>query len=301
MAARLIFLGGKGGVGKSTISALLSLAYARAGKRVLLVSFDPAHNQRDIFQRDLGDSPVECFPGLRIVEPDPKAWTEKYLRDIEKQMRSAYRYLTAINIDKYFGVIRYSPGLDEFAMSLMFRTILRDIADTDILVFDMPPTALALRFFAAPSLSAVWAERLIELRKTILDRKQMITRVTLGKTEVESDRVLRHLEHEVERYHEQQALLCSERSSIIVVMNTDAPSIREAKRIFGELQELGMTPRHVILNHRVPDNGNRTLPDDITVALSIPFSPTPLLGVEALNDWLDTHADSLPLDRVESG
>ena len=171
MAPRLLFFIGKGGVGKSTLASLHALAYARREKNVLLVSLDPAHNLGDIFQRELGDTPMECAKDLRVFEPDIRKWSERYLRDIEEQLRASYRYLTALNIDKYFKVLRHSPGLDEYAMSLIFRTVIKDHSDSNVIIFDMPPTALSMRFFAAPSISAIWSEELLALRHSILERK----------------------------------------------------------------------------------------------------------------------------------
>ena len=56
---RVIFFGGKGGVGKTTCSAAFALAASERGKRVLLVSADPAHSTSDIFQQPIGGDPKQ--------------------------------------------------------------------------------------------------------------------------------------------------------------------------------------------------------------------------------------------------
>ena len=55
---RVLFFGGKGGVGKTTCASAMALAASEMGKRVLLVSTDPAHNTSDIFERTIGGEPT---------------------------------------------------------------------------------------------------------------------------------------------------------------------------------------------------------------------------------------------------
>jgi len=100
-----IFFMGKGGVGKSTLSALYSVFLAKKGFRVLLVSLDPAHNLSDIFEKKLGNRPVDIAAGLSAIEIDQEKWIKIYLKDIRQHINRTYSYLTAFNLDKYFGII----------------------------------------------------------------------------------------------------------------------------------------------------------------------------------------------------
>src|SRR6185369_6992032 len=85
---RVVFFGGKGGVGKTTCSSAFALAASRRGKRVLLVSTDPAHSTSDIFERRIGNAPTELLPALSGVEIDADAESARYIaqvkRDIER-------------------------------------------------------------------------------------------------------------------------------------------------------------------------------------------------------------------------
>lgn len=284
MAPRLSFFTGKGGVGKSTLSSLYALAQAKRGRQMLLVSMDPAHNLGDIFQRDLGEEPVHCAEGLLVCEPDIREWSKRYINDIEEQVRASYRYLTALNLEGYFSVLRHSPGLEEYAMSLIFRTLLERHSGLDTLVFDMPPTALTLRFLASPSISRIWLEQLIALRRAMLERKDMITTVTLGRRVVETDRILRRLEVERETARSAEELFRDDRTTFFVVRNPDTLSTKEAERIQGELATLGLFPVHMLLNKMGTDAAGSAVGAEAFAVF--PYSPAELCGLPALENYL---------------
>lgn len=284
MAPRLSFFTGKGGVGKSTLSSLYALAQAKRGGQVLLISMDPAHNLGDIFQRELGEEEVRCADGLLVCEPDIREWSKRYIHDIEEQVRASYRYLTALNLDGYFSVLRHSPGLEEYAMTLIFRTLLERHSGLDALVFDMPPTALTLRFLASPSISRIWLEQLIALRRAMLERKEMITTVTLGRRVIETDRIVRRLEVERETAHSAEALFRDKRTTFFVVRNPDTLSAKEAKRIQGEMAALDLSPVHLLLNKMEADAAGS--PAAAEAFAVFPYSPAELCGLPALEKYL---------------
>jgi arsenite-transporting ATPase len=247
--ARVIFHIGKGGVGKSTLAALAALAAAERGQRVLLLSLDPAHNLSDIFGQRFGDAPLSVQEGLRVMEADVDAWIRRSLRETEQRMRAAYSYLTAINLEHHFRVLKHSPGLEEFALRRVFEHAYERWRDHDLLLVDMPPTALATRFFASPTVSAAWTEHLLALRRDIKDRREMITRVKLGKMEVETDRVLRTLEEEQRKNAALRSFFSdSSRCSVRLVLNPDPLSWKEGERIASALGECGIALRDVLVN-----------------------------------------------------
>ena len=71
---------GKGGVGKSTSSALNAIHLAEKGKQVLLVSMDPAHNLSDIFEKKLSSKPYQLSENLIVIEIEISYWIKKYLK-----------------------------------------------------------------------------------------------------------------------------------------------------------------------------------------------------------------------------
>src|SRR5680860_981050 len=185
-----VFYLGKGGVGKSTSTALNALYLARKGYDVVVVSLDPAHNQADKFGEPLSNRPTRVAPNLRVVEANQEYWVRHYLKDIHDQINSTYRYLTSFNLEKYFKVMRYSPGLEEHALILAFEDANRKFVHCDFLIFDMAPTAIALKFFSLPSVSLVWIDHLAALREEVIEKRELITKIKVMSKEIETDKVL---------------------------------------------------------------------------------------------------------------
>ncbi|MDP1757640.1 MAG: ArsA-related P-loop ATPase, partial [Pseudohongiella sp.] len=113
---RVLFFGGKGGVGKTTVSASTALAMADSGKRVLLVSTDPAHNLGHLFDRKIGPSPVRLAPGLDGLELDPELTVEKHLEEVTAALRRIMPIHLASEIDKHMALSRDAPGMQEAAI-----------------------------------------------------------------------------------------------------------------------------------------------------------------------------------------
>ena len=108
---------------------------------------------------------------LFVIEVDQERWIKTYLKDVQQQINRTYAYLTAFNLEKHFNVIKHSPGLEAYALLLAYKHIRRTYADVDFLIFDMPPTALTLKFFSLPSLSLIWLDHLLALRRDIIKKE----------------------------------------------------------------------------------------------------------------------------------
>jgi len=283
-----IFYLGKGGVGKSTLSALTALKLSY-NFPVLLVSIDPAHNQSDIFVKRFSEKPTSVNKNLLVKEIDTDKWIKKYLGDIEEQMRKAYTYFTAFNLEKYFELIRYSPGIEEYALITAFNKIREQFSDKKYIVFDMPPTALALKFFSLPSISLIWIEQLLKLRKEIISKQEMITKVKLGKKEFELDKVLNKLTEQVKYYTElKQSFRNLNTTKINLVLNPDELSLAESRRIVDKLQGIGINISTLFVNktHTGNDYNNiiKSLPK--LPLIKTPNSVKPLIGLKVLEEFI---------------
>lgn len=256
LVARNAFFLGKGGAGKTTLSAALAVSLARAGRRVLAVSLDPAHNLGDLLGVRLGEEPAPVETRLEALEVDLGAWVERHLAASREELKANYAYASALNVDSLFDLLRFSPGTEEHAVLLALEHVDRVLAPAyDAVVWDTPPTALSLRFLAMPSLSARWVAELRGLRERILGRRQAIARVNpksaaaAGAVAPADDPVHGRLGAMRERFERLQDLF-ARRSLLSVVLNPDLLSVAEAARIAEAVARLGIPLDAVCLNRR---------------------------------------------------
>jgi arsenite/tail-anchored protein-transporting ATPase len=162
---RILFVGGKGGVGKTTTAGALALRFADRGDRVLLVSTDPAHSLSDLFEVGIGGRVRELAPRLQGLEIDPDAQVESYLAGVRRSLRSFVRADLYPEIDRQIALARHAPGAVEAAL-LERVAELMDGAGTDYdrLVFDTAPTGHTLRLLVLPEMMQAWTERLLRRR-----------------------------------------------------------------------------------------------------------------------------------------
>ncbi len=262
---RVLFFIGKGGVGKTTCSSAVSTYLSSLGYRVLVVSLDPAHNLVDVFMVPLNDKPKEIKKNLFAMELDMERVIRSYLKHLEESMKYMYRYLTVINLEKYFEVLSYSPGIEEYATLEAIRDILLKGEDWDIIIFDTPPTGLTLRVLALPQIAKIWSEKLIDIRKKILDRRLAIEKiqgerkfVIEGKeyklpTQEKDDAVLK----ELKKYRGEvdfvlKILTDEERTSVVGVMSPEMLSLYETERAKESLNKFKI-PLNLIVVNKVID------------------------------------------------
>ncbi len=159
---RLLWVGGKGGVGKTTVSASLAVLAARRGKRVLVVSTDPAHSLGDAFDRELGDRPRRLLPGLDALEIDPDVEVEAHLARVIEQMRRYAAPQMMAELERQMRLTRQSPGTQEAALlERLARLITDDEASYDLVIIDTAPTGHTLRLLSLPEAMAAWTDGLL--------------------------------------------------------------------------------------------------------------------------------------------
>ncbi len=249
-----IFFLGKGGVGKTTLSSAFALTLARSGKRVLIVSLDPAHNLGDALRSSLNGKPITVEANLDALEVDLPEWVDKYLKESREQLKANYSYDMALNLDSFFGILKYSPGTEEYAVLWAIEDVHCRLAPLyDYVVFDTPPTALSLRFLSLPAISGLWVAELSKLRERILTRRQTIVKLNPSSPVAEScvdkkdDKVYGKL-HSIRERLAMLNTLFSKHSFISVIINPDELSIFEALRIKDELTRLNIPLSAICLN-----------------------------------------------------
>jgi len=300
--ANLFFMG-KGGVGKSTSSALYSIYLAEKGFKVLMVSLDPAHNQCDIFKKCFSDKPVEVMHAFSVIEVDQEKWIKLYLKEIHRQINRTYSYLTAFNLENYFNVIKHSPGLEEYALILAFNHIQNKFSDYDYLIFDMAPTALSLKFFNLPVLSLIWIEQLLTLRQEIIKKREIITKIKLIKKEFERDKVLNKINEMKNEFQTLKNIFeNSDKTKVQLVLNPDQLSFAESMRIFEGLKDINIHVNQMVYNKMQMDSAGEELNKAFAEIPMIifPCSETPLIGYDVLKQYLKNNDNLVEkqLDRI---
>ncbi len=258
---RVIFFIGKGGVGKTTSSAAVASYLSSLGYKTLIVSLDPAHNLGDVFMLKLKDEPKKIANNLFGMELDMEKLIKNYLRNLEESMKYMYRYLTVINLEKYFEVLSYSPGIEEYATLEAIREILQKGDEWDIIVFDTPPTGLTLRVLALPKIAKIWTEKLIDIRIKILDKRLTIEKihgerkfVIEGKeyklpSKEKDDEVLKELRNyksEVEGVLE--SITDDAKTSVVAVMNPEMLALYETERARESLHKFKIPLNLIVVN-----------------------------------------------------
>jgi arsenite-transporting ATPase len=235
---------------------------------VRIVSLDPAHNLGDIFGVTLKKK-TAFTRQLSLEELDLKKRTQAYLKQEIGTLNETYKYLQVLNLDKYFSVLQYSPGIEEYALLSGIEEIIKSDTRSDYLIFDTPPTGLTLRFLALPRITITWIDRLIQIRRTILEKCHTIHRLcgdlsqeeTLLKYDEEDDRVLQRLFALHRNYHDLDQLLQGERCRISVVFNPDLLSLRETERLIRALGDLNL-PLSLLIDNKITE-ANQAVADRV--------------------------------------
>ncbi len=227
---RVMFFTGKGGVGKTSLACATAITLADAGRRVLLVSTDPASNLDEVLGVALTSSPTDVpgVAGLQALNIDPEASAHAY-RD---RLVGPYRTVLPAAV-----VARMEEQLSgactmEIAAFDEFTRLLGDPSRTsafDHVVFDTAPTGHTLRLLRLP---AAWTG--------FIDSNTTGTSC-LGP--------LAGLQGQVERYRASLAALGDERATtIVLVSRPEASAFNEAARTASELAALGIRHQRLIVN-----------------------------------------------------
>ncbi|MCE3048717.1 ArsA family ATPase [Helicobacter kayseriensis] len=231
---QIIFIGGKGGVGKSTISSSLALNLSLQNKKTLLISTDPAHNLNDIFSIPYATQISQINPYLSIQQIIPQEEALSYMQEIAqktKKFLGAHHYEL---IDRYYKSAAQNGITQESALfDKLVKLITHSQAQWDHIIIDTAPTGHTLRFFTLAQTLKTWS-------KTMLGYQQKNNHLyhILGSPSYENNSLQQHLEERYQIYQAFQSILTHpQKTSIIFALTPDLLSIHETQRAIEEIQK----------------------------------------------------------------
>jgi len=253
-----VFFGGKGGVGKTTVSCAYGVKSARAGLETLVVSTDPAHSVTDVFDQPFGDEPgaVEGVDGLDAMEIDPDTEVQRHLDGIRNDLSEQVSAAMVNEINQQLEMAHRTPGAYESALFDRFVDVMRNADPYDRVVFDTSPTGSTLRLLGLPEFLEGWIDRLMHKRTKSID---LFEKAAIGNNEprrlMDGDPVLARLQDRKE-FFEFAGSALREDAAFFIVLNPDQLSVNETGRAIAEMQEQGLSVRGLVANKLTPE------PDD---------------------------------------
>jgi arsenite-transporting ATPase len=265
---RVLFFGGKGGVGKTKVSTAVALAEADAGRRVLLVSTDPAHNLGHLWDRPVGPDPVRLAPGFDGMELDPDQVVSRHLDEVGAALRKLMPERLQGEVDRHMALSRDAPGMQEAALlERIAETVATGLEAYDLVVFDTAPSGHTARLMALPEMMTAWTEGLLTRRAQSArfgaalaglgkeDRAlgERVVGETTGTGEERDDRI-RHLLY---RRREKLALLRDTladgaRTAFVIVLAAERLPVLETIELAQKLERAGVALSALVVNKRSP-------------------------------------------------
>ena len=247
---RIVLFTGKGGVGKTTISAATALVAATLGHNALLISTDVAHSLSDALDLELANAPRTIAPGLDAAELDTAQELDQYWGEIRERLADA---LEQAGIEAPVAAeLAVLPGLDELLALVRVKT-LYDRGDYDLLIIDSAPTGAAMRLLAAPDLAKGYAKQLASLSGGIVKAVAPTLKARLGIV-ASAPRLMERLTQVFDSVEAlRQLLLDGDTTSVRLVLNPERMAIKETQRAFTYMSLFGLSVDALFLNRLYPN------------------------------------------------
>lgn len=230
-----LFFTGKGGVGKTSLACATAIRFAQQGKRVLLVSTDPASNVGQVFDIAIGNhiTPVPAVAGLSALELDPQGAAQQYRDRIVEPVRGVLPPEAVKGIEEQLSgaCTTEIAAFDEFTALLTDQVLLRDY---DTIIFDTAPTGHTIRLLQLPGAWSGFLEK--------------------GQGDASCLGPLAGLDKQRGQYHAAvEALSDPRRTRLVLVARAQQSSLLEVARTHEELGAIGLTQQYLVINGVLPD------------------------------------------------
>ena len=297
--APVMFFGGKGGVGKTTISAATAVRLAARGHRVLLVSTDPAHNLGHIWNTSLHDAPTALEPNLHAIELDPATITSQHLRAVGESMRAMMPERLHREVDRHLAMSRHSPGMHEAALLERIADLVAERGDYDHIIFDTAPSGHTSRLMALPEVMAAYTDGLLARRDKSDKFSELVRGMggTSGNSGSPVDRRNQQIRSTLlkrrRKFERLRTVLTDPAQCVFhIVLTAERLPVMESMEFYEELTSHGVHVGGAVVNRCTPDEAGSFLAGRREVearALELLDLPVPILELPWLPGEIGTR------------
>ena len=253
---RVIVHTGKGGVGKTSISAATALRCAEMGLKTIVISTDTAHSLGDALDKEIGPEPIEIAENLWAQELDTRYSMDKYWGKIQDYLGAFFNRegIASVNASE----VTIIPGLEEGAQLLWISEYFQK-DEYDVLIVDAAPTAETIRLLSLPDVTRWWVERLMKIARgldSVIRPVQKLLR--RGKPNEPGIDIAENAWDQVELLFDtldgvRELLTNPEHSSIRLVVNPERMVIRETQRTYTYLNLYDYATDAILVNRVFSD------------------------------------------------
>jgi len=272
-AQPIIFVGGKGGVGKTTTAAALASHYASQKKKTLIISTDPAHSLGDVLNMRLSNEKTAVTPYLDAIELNPDVIVDAHFAQVERTI-SAYANPDMMpKIREHLRLSKSAPGAQEAAMLESMCQHLVSAADAgyEHIIFDTAPTGHTLRLLVLPEMMGAWTDGLLAQQRRQAKLRSVANHLDShnqksNQKDVDNDVPNPFAAKKSDRWEQavsvlekrkalfrQAGILLHDRSqtAIVLVMTADVLPLAETKRAIEQLEDSKLPPAAIVVNQLI--------------------------------------------------
>lgn len=277
---RIILFTGKGGVGKTTLSAATGAYLSELSKKVLVVSVDPAHSLSDVLEEDVGPEPKKIFNNFYAQEIDVYYSIEKFWGILKEYLKSLLKWQ---GIDEILAEeMSVLPGMEEVSSFLWINKHVED-KKFDVIIVDSAPTGETLRFLSLPDAASWWVTKILPLQRKLMKFVRPAARVVtdMPLPEEETYDALEDLFRQV--YNLYYLLQNQEVSSVRLVVNPEKMVIKETEKAFTYLHLFGFPVDGIFINRVAEkDSPFYEIQRKYVERIVKSFEPTPIFMISQL-------------------
>ncbi len=249
---RIILYTGKGGVGKTSVAASTALKAARSGKKVLVMSTDPAHSLADAFDAPIGPDPQEMESGLWAQEMDHTSMIEESWGEIQNYMHTLFEWQGADSLAA--DELAMLPGMDELFGLLMVRRHHRE-NEYDALILDAAPTGETLKLLSLPDHMSWYVEKIFPIQRRAAKLVRPFASRAKSLPPLPQDSVFAAGQRFYEAIASVEEILTDrENASVRLVANAEKMVVAEARRAYTYLNLYDYGVDAVVVNRLLPES-----------------------------------------------